>query len=579
VTGFSEPCYSLKTISGMSLHFPAGHHSESEARIAAWVRRLTISFCLIAIVLGAAEAWTSRFAMNTDGVQYLDNATAYSNGDLHGALNSQWSPMYPWLIGAMFAAVRPGPYWEFPLVHLLNFLIYLLTLAGFLFFLSSVPALIPANRHTPAIRLSLVLISGSAFLYCSLDFTSLAYVTPDLLVNLFAYLAAGVLLRIAAGATSASQYVALGLILGLGYLAKTPLLLIGLLCLAIAAALVLKQRPAHLARLGLTAATFAAIAVPYIWTLSNAKGRFTAGDSGRLNVIWMVNRVPYYNWQGGPSGNGKPIHPTRQLSTNPAVFEFATPIGGTYPPWYDPTYWSEGATVAIRAADFAHALLRQVQFYGYLVHHRQLPLVFGLATLCLLASNKRCTLTAITRFWPILLLGAMPFAMYALVHAEGRYLGPFFVLLWTGLAAGILTGLDDNLDPRVLLAIVMVAATLMLLEAVTSTSLAVSTQKHYLVAQGIERLGLKRGDPVAMVTGDLDYFWARLAGAHITMEVDFGSPACPDCGQHAAEWDKAKPILAANGVVMVVSPCIPGVVDQPGWQQLGATGAYAYRLR
>jgi hypothetical protein len=29
---------------------------------------------------------------------------------------------------------------------------------------------------------------------------------------------------------------------------------------------------------------------------------------------------------------------------------------------------------------------------------------------------------------------------------------------------------------------------------------------------------------------------------------------------------------------MVVSRCIPGVVDQPGWQQLGATGVYAYRL-
>jgi hypothetical protein len=91
------------------------------------------------------------------------------------------------------------------------------------------------------------------------------------------------------------------------------------------------------------------------------------------------------------------------------------------------------------------------------------------------------------------------------------------------------------------------------------------------VAQRIQALGLKHGDPVAIVTGDFDYFWARLAGAHVTMQVDFGNPACPDCRRLQTEWEKAKPILASNGVVMVVSPCIPGVVDQPGWRQLGAT--------
>jgi len=74
-----------------------------------------------------------------------------------------------------------------------------------------------------------------------------------------------------------------------------------------------------------------------------------------------------YNWQGGPSDNGAPIHATRQISSNPAIFEFATPIGGTYPPWYDPIYWSQGAKIAFRPGDFARALLRQIQLYGYLV--------------------------------------------------------------------------------------------------------------------------------------------------------------------------------------------------------------------
>ena len=562
----------------MLFPFLPGQGSENEARTELWVRRLTIGFCLIAIVLGAAEAWTSRFAMNPDGVQYLDNATAYSNGDFHRAVNSQWSPLYPWLIGAWFAAVRPSPYLEFPLVHLLNFLIYLLSLAGFLFFLKCVLERIPEEKRTPAIRVSVVLIACSSFLYCSLDFTNLAYVTPDLLVSLFAFLAAGLLLRIAAGTASASGYVALGAVLGLGYLAKTPFLVFGVLCLAIVAVLGSKRRAGHRARWCLVIAAFAAIAVPYVWVLSNAKGRLTAGDSGTSNIIWMVNHVPFYNWQGGPSDNGAPIHPTRQLSSNPAIFEFATPIGGTYPPWYDPIYWSQGARVAFRPADFIRALRLQVQFYGYLVHHRQLPLVFALATLFLLSPEKRRTFAGIRKFWPVLLLGATPFAMYALVHAEARYLAAFFVLLWTVLMAGLLVDLDARLDRRVLLSIVTVAAALMLVETLTATPPLPITRLHYEVAQRAQMLGLKRGDPVAIITGDFDYFWARIVGARVTMQVDFGDLSCPDCRKLQPQWEEAKQILAANGVVLVVSPCIPGVVDQPGWQQLGATGVYAYRL-
>jgi 4-amino-4-deoxy-L-arabinose transferase-like glycosyltransferase len=551
-------------------HFLPVRGAENDPPAALWVRRLTIGFCLLAVVLGGAEAWMSRFSMNSDGVQYLDNASAYSSGDFHSALNSQWSPLYPWIIGAWFAAFRGSPYLEFPLVHWLNFLIYLLSVAGFLFFLKCILDRVPGSRHSQATGVSLVLIAYSAFLYCSLDFTNLAYVTPDLLVSFFAFLAAGLLLRIAVENASAKLYIALGAVLGLGYLAKTPFLVLGLLCLGLAAALGRKRNRGHLVRLCLAAAVFAAIAVPYICILSNAKGRFTAGDSGRLNIIWKVNGVPYYNWQGGPSDNGVPIHPTRQLSSHPAIFEFATPIAGTYPPWYDPTYWSEGAKIAFRPGDFARALLRQIRLYGFFVHHRQFPLVFALAALFLLAQNKGRIFAGVLQFWPVLLLAAAPFAMYAVVHVEGRYMAPFFVLLWTALMAGILAGLNGSVDARVSLSIAAVAAALMLVEAATATVPGMPAPRHYEVAERIQSLGLKRGDPVA-ITGDLDYSWARLARARVTLQVDFGR-------RNPAEWEKAKQILAANGVVMVVSRCIPGVVDQPGWQQLGATGVYAYRL-
>src|SRR5712692_2622398 len=49
---------------------------------------------------------------------------------------------------------------------------------------------------------------------------------------------------------------------------------------------------------------------------------------------------PFF-WQG-EDGTGTPSHPVRQLLQKPRLFEFATPISGTYPPAYDLSYWMEG---------------------------------------------------------------------------------------------------------------------------------------------------------------------------------------------------------------------------------------------
>lgn len=523
-----------------------------------WIRRLTIGFCLVAIVLGAAEAWTARFDMNPDGIQYLDNADAYWSGDFRHAINSQWSPLYPWLIGALFGAVRHTPYQEFQLVHLLNFLLYLISLGGFLFFVAELRA---SSRRQPAQVVSLILISYSAFLYCSLDFTALRYVTPDLLVSLFSFVAAGLLVRMSAGRASTGDYALFGLTLGFGYLAKTPFLVFGLLCLCMA--FILARRRAIL-----SAVIFVAIAAPYVAMLSNAKGRFTVGDSAKFNLIWNVNGVPNSNWQGGPADKGRPIHPTRQLSANPSIFEFDGPVAGTYPPWYDPIYWNEGARIALRPGDFARASVEQIRLYGYLVFHRQVPLLFALLASFSLARAKREFLGKLKPVWPVLVLGAVPFAMYAPVHAEARYLAPFFVLLWTALF----------FDQRIPLAISATVALLMLAGATATLSVPRANDYQFEIAQKLESLGLKRGDRVAIVDGDLPYYWARLAGARITMEISFAADlTCKYCPRLETQWDRAKRIASSRGALFVIAPSIAGVVDQPGWQPLGHTGAFAYR--
>jgi hypothetical protein len=525
------------------------------------IRRLTIGFCLVALLLGAIQAWIGRFEINPDGISYLDNAAAYLHRDFHNALNTLWSPLYPWLIGALTAIVQPTREQELPLVHLLNFILYAISLAAFLYFLRSIRPFVPARSLA-----AFLVLSYSAFLFCSLDYTSLAFVTPDLLVNIFAFLVAAQLVRIARSEAPARYFGMFGATLGFGYLAKAPFLPIGIACLLMAAWFARKRALWALL-------TSLAIAGPYIWALSLNRGRFTFGDSTWINIAIHVDGLPYRNWQGELAGSGRPVHPTRQLSLHPPIFEFATPIAGTYPPWYDPAYWNEGVRITHRLRDFVGPVYEQIRLYAYYVH-RQAPLLFAFLVLFLLASDKRETLSRFKTLWPVLALGALPFAMYAPVHAEARYLAPFFVLLWTGLFCGVLE------DRRVSLALGAIAAALMLVDPlgaifVESTHLP-QTRLHYEIAHDLQELHLKPGDRVAIVHDDSLYFyWAQLAGVRVTLEVYFSS----NRSTRQAEWAVAQRILASQPAAFLVSAALDGVTDQPGWCRLGTTNVFAYPIR
>jgi hypothetical protein len=532
-------------------------------------RRLLIAFCLTAILLGGRQAWNARHAMNPDGIQYLDNADAYWNGDVRPAINAQWSPLYPWIIGAAFRVVAVSRREQFAVVHAVNFGVYLLSLAAFLFYVRCSGA----NRLSRPAQSAFLLLSCSAFLYCSLDLTTLSLVTPDLLVNTFAFLTAGFLLRAMRGG-SAADSIWLGVSIGCGYLTKTPFFFYALACIAIL--WIGRHR-----RVWITVLVFAAIAGPYVFALSSAKQRWTLGDSGRLNVVWMVNGVPYAHWQGEPPQNGRPVHPTRQLNASPDVFEFASPIHATYPPWYDPSYWNEGSRIVWRASDFAGAVVRETRLYGYLIFHRQIPLLFAVAVLVLAAPKLRTTAENMLVQWPIMLFASLPFVLYAFVHAEGRYVAPFFVLLWSTLALGALMSMVE--EKGTYLAVASVAAALMLTFAISAvwaggpiqpaqqakrTTLP-SDDVQFQIAGRLNGLGMRAGDPVGIVSGELPYSWARLTGARITMEARLAT---------AQDWEKARPIFEQHQAAFVVAPPIPGVVDQPGWLPLGETGAYAFRF-
>jgi hypothetical protein len=509
-----------------------------------FARRLTIGFCLVALVLGAFEAWEARFDMNPDGIQYLDNASLYAHGDFQNALNTQWSPLYPWLIVGAEAIVRPSREQEFALAHGVNFAVLAASIGCFLFFLKSLPQPAPGG---------LLLLSYAAFLYCTLDFTHLRYVTPDLLVNCFAFAVAGLLARIANGAAKPRLHAALGLALALGYLAKAPFLPIAIVCLSLACLFDWK-------RAVVSAAVFLCATGLYVAALSQAKHRFTFGDSAKLNLAWHVDGLPNVNWQGGPGENGQPAHPTREMSAHPAIFEFGEPVAGTYPPWYDPSYWNEGVRVTYDTRQVLRAIAKQVWLYAYWFHHRQSALIFALIASWFISRGKTQIRARLKELWPVIAIAAAPFVVYAPVHAEGRYLAPFFVILW--IAAFACVGDHDR-------ASIAIATTVALLMCVESAAATVATLRdepparlHFQIARDLQSLGLKPKDRVAMVSGILPYYWAYLSGARIAIQISFDGDSA---AVREAEWQTARSILTSQITAYVVSPATDGVTNQPGW--------------
>lgn len=215
-------------------------------------RRLVIVFWTLALLLGAVQAWTGRNAMNEDGISYLDIGDAYLRGDWSGAVNSYWGPFYSWLLGLALFILKPSPYREFAVVHLVNFGIFMGTLWCFHFFLSELVdyhrqrALETSEQELSSLPPWVFFALGySLFIWLSLDWISIRSVTPDMCVSAVVYLASGLLLRIRRQPDNWGAFTLLGLVLGCGYWTKAAMFPLAFVFLAVSMVSVgnLRERP------------------------------------------------------------------------------------------------------------------------------------------------------------------------------------------------------------------------------------------------------------------------------------------------------------------------------------------------
>jgi hypothetical protein len=536
--------------------------------------------------------------MNSDAMSYLDIAEAYLRRDWHVALNAYWSPLYSWVIALALLIVRPSPYWKFAVLHVVNFAIYLFALSCFTFLIRemlrrhrSQSAEILATGLLTLPDWALLTLGYSLFIWSSLFLITVPLESPDMLVASFVYFATGIVLRIRRRPSDWLPFFLLGIVLGFGYLGKSIMLPMTL-GFVIACILAIGSWRRALPRVSVTVALFLLIAGPFVFAISRSKGRLTTGESGRLNYLWAINRVPYFHWQGEEPGSGTPRHPTRKIFDDPPAYEFGEPVGGTYPVLYDPTYWYEGSVGHFNLRQQLRVLVGSVNRYFELFYSRglQYGLLIGLVTLYLMGRKPRSLLSDLTREWSLLIPALAGLGLYTLVNVQGRYVASFIVLLWLALFSAVRLPHAPGSKKLIRSIALVVIISIFLTTIMSSSQEAILTVRHlttgenpldheqWQVAEGLKEIGLVPSDNVAFVGNSLRAFWAHLLGVRIVAEIRRDRV---DSFWQADSRLKGEVInaFARTDAKAIVFETPPSGTHVSGWLKIRNTNYYVYMLK
>jgi hypothetical protein len=570
---------------------------EGEAKIERWLRAL---FRAVAVLLGALHGGiaATRQSMNADGISYLDMGDAYLRGDWEIAINAIWSPLYAWIVGGLIAVAGPPIDWEFPAVHLINFGIYVVALICFEFFWRRLTVSYygeTARRDAAGFpRWIWISLGYALFIWTSLSLIEIWAVTPDMCVAALVFLAAGLLLQIRSGRAGVLATTAFGVVLALGYLAKAAMFPLGIAGLVIGV-LVQRRLPRAAVRMVPAIIAFFVLSGSFIWVLSSSSGHLTFGDVSRFAYLKHVNQIPYPHWSEDFAGDvGTPVHPIRRVLDDPVIYEFAEPIGGTYPMSYDPGYWTEGLTPNVDVGQQSAALIYNGVVFFELFIRQQGAFLATALLLFLMSLGLRSSAGPGAGEWGLIAWAVTAFGLYGLVFVEPRYIGAFVVLFWAGVlsfvrcprggaperllgAGGIMLALfvfiniaAFNLDGLGALLGVRAQS-----EAQESQFTGGPSTHHPEVAHGLIGLGLERGSRVGLIGYSFDASWARLARLKIVAEI-LPEEAPRFWSADPARQSEALAAFADAGARAVVAEPYPAAPQDPGWRPVGKTGYRVY---
>ena len=583
-----------------------------------WLRRLWPVYCFLAILVNFGYALYDSYQVDGDAVSYMDIGDLMRAHNWSGIINGYWNPLYPAFLALGQAVFHPTRYTELHAYYMVNFGIFLLEMLAVVAFTDALVKLRDLRESVSSASGSLPFFLdrytlrylGIAILVISAQReVSVGKVRPDALLQAFLLFALAALLRHLA--TARVRYAAwMGVALGLAYLTKSFAFLFTLLCvLALVAFRLFWQRHAP-RRVAVSALLvlicFSVVAGPYIAALSKQKHRFDFGDSGNLNYVWFVagtEKMHLEQYQTNLFGAADVhlIHPEKQLLKDPPVFSYKELPYGTYPDWFDTSFFNERIKAHInprlQIIVIGQCIMRILR---YMCNH---PEAWALLILfAFLGARFRLKWTVFANaFWiPPLLLGIATIGIYTIVNVEDRYLtAAFFTILMTLFAALRITPAVPISSARFAAS---AAVILLALLAVGESARIVGQLRRDLVsiqyptgwydrdifrsAHALNDLGVGPGDTIACIGTRAcmyDPYWARLAGVRVLTEIYV--PAGPLYPALAAmpNREQVYDIAQREGAKVLVGYFDPGLMTgttpvSAGWRQLGGTHFYALPL-
>jgi hypothetical protein len=366
--------------------------------------------------------------------------------------------------------------------------------------------------------------------------------------------------------------------LGVGYLAKAVMFPMSAAFIAVTAA-TQKTTVRKFRCIAISGLFFLLAAGPFVLLLSVSKGRPTFGDSGKINYLMNVGTTQFFT-PHEPDAK----HPVHQLSALPHAYEYGGPIAGTYPLWYDPSYWHEGIRPHI---DFKRQirtmLLAGVQCAFILFSPSMglciaVPLIF----LYLVSPHIGQCLTRASRHWELWIPALAGIALYSLVVIEPRYVAAQFCVLWVVGFSGVrlpASATSHRMITGTTLAIalfVCLATTWQISEALDDRIFAqkdIATPECADVAEALATNGIRPGDKIAVIS---NWLFPSRQGAYIARlaRVQIIAEAHPD-EYWAADPNTRSELMKefdASGARAVLTYNPPG--NQDGWARLGTTNYY-----
>jgi hypothetical protein len=262
------------------------------------------------------------------------------------------------------------------------------------------------------------------------------------------------------------------------------------------------------------------------------------------------------------------------IHENPAIYEFASPVVGTYPPSYDPSYWNEGRGWTWDArAQFRVIRIHLILYAGLFLRNQPGLLA---AALTLILAGSAATRRALWRNWFLFALCFAALGLYMLIHVEVRYVGGFVAIFWLTILFGVRLS-SPEFSGRNAEYLALAALVTIVLSVADGSVRAVrddgpfSARNDVKVANQLEALGLTPGTEIALIGNGNWSYWARLGRYRIVSDMSAGAPAFWNGTKQQKE--SIYRLFASTGAQALVSTSPPMDAGED-WQRVGVSDCY-----